>query len=149
MCVGLYSDSHSLSCPVCSATAYFGLLEILAPKEGETLVVSGAAGAVGSIVGQLAKLKGSRVVGRWCVWCVSSSRLIAIPNNVSGFAGSDEKVAYLKELGFDAAYNYKTVKSVSEALKEACPKGIDMYFDNVRMGVYCVNAVLCGMSSTL
>ena len=58
------------SCPVCSATAYFGLFEILAPKEGETLVVSGAAGAVGSIVGQLAKLKGSRVVGRWCVWCV-------------------------------------------------------------------------------
>ena len=70
MCVGLHSDSHSLSCPVCSATAYFGLFEILAPKEGETLVVSGAAGAVGSIVGQLAKLKGSRVIGRWCVWCV-------------------------------------------------------------------------------
>ena len=76
---------------------------------------------------------------------VSSSRLIAIPNNDAGFAGSDEKVAYLKELGFDAAYNYKTVKSVSEALKEACPNGIDMYFDNVRD--YC--AVLCGMSSTL
>ena len=59
-------------------------------------------------------------------------RLTAIPNNDVGFAGSDEKVAYLKELGFDAAYNYKTVKSVSEALKEACPNGIDMYFDNVR-----------------
>ena len=53
-------------------------------------------------------------------------------NCASGFAGSDDKVAYLKELGFDAAYNYKTVKSVSEALKEACPKGIDMYYDNVR-----------------
>ena len=58
-------------------------------------------------------------------------RLTAIPNNVSGFAGSDEKVAYLKELGFDAAYNYKTVKSVSEALKEGCPNGIDMYYENV------------------
>ena len=66
----LCSDSHSLSRTVCSATAYFGLFEILAPKEGETLVVSGAAGAVGSIVGQLAKLKGCRVVGRWCVWFV-------------------------------------------------------------------------------
>ena len=53
-------------------------------------------------------------------------------NCASGFAGSDDKVAYLKELGFDAAYNYKTVKSVSQTLKEACPKGIDMYFDNVR-----------------
>ena len=75
MWVGLHNDSHSLSCPVCSATAYFGLFEILKPKEGETLVVSGAAGAVGSIVGQLAKLKGCRVVGRWCVWCVSSSKV--------------------------------------------------------------------------
>ena len=50
----------------------------------------------------------------------------------SGFAGSDAKIAYLKELGFDAAYNYKTIKSLEETLKEACPKGIDMFFDNVR-----------------
>jgi prostaglandin reductase 1 len=96
------------------ATAYFGVLEILTPKEGETMVVNGAAGAVGSVVGQLAKIKGCRVIG---------------------FAGSDEKVAYLKELGFDAAYNYKTVSSLSDALKEGCPNGIDMYFDNVS---YCM-----------
>jgi prostaglandin reductase 1 len=92
------------------ATAYFGLYEILTPKEGETIVVSGAAGAVGSAVGQLAKLKGCRVVG---------------------FAGSEEKVAYLKEIGFDVAYNYKKVESLFAALKEGCPNGIDMYFDNV------------------
>ena len=51
---------------------------------------------------------------------------------VTGFAGSDAKVAHLKELGFDAAYNYKTISSIEQALKEACPKGIDLYFDNVR-----------------
>ncbi|MFZ3580147.1 NADP-dependent oxidoreductase [Virgibacillus sp. DJP39] len=91
-------------------TAYFGLLDIGQPKDGETVVVSGAAGAVGSIVGQIAKIKGAYVVG---------------------IAGSDEKTAYLiNELGFDAAINYKT-QDVRTALSEACPKGIDVYFENV------------------
>ena len=92
-------------------TAYFGLIDIGKPKAGETVVVSGAAGAVGSIVGQIAKLKGCRVVG---------------------IAGSDEKTAYLKnELGFDEAINYKTTADLREALNAACPDGIDIYFDNV------------------
>jgi NADPH-dependent curcumin reductase CurA len=91
-------------------TAYFGLLDICQPREGETVVVSGAAGAVGSVVGQIAKIKGCRVVG---------------------IAGSDEKTAYLRdELGFDAVINYKT-DDVPEALKEACADGVDVYFDNV------------------
>jgi NADPH-dependent curcumin reductase CurA len=92
-------------------TAYFGLLEIGQPKEGETVVVSGAAGAVGMAVGQIAKIKGCRVIG---------------------IAGSDEKVKYLvDELGFDGAFNYKTTKNYVEELKKLCPKGIDVYFDNV------------------
>ncbi len=92
-------------------TAYFGLLEIARPKPGETVVVSGAAGAVGSLVGQIAKNKGCRVVG---------------------IAGSDYKIDYItNELGFDAAFNYKTVSDYSEKLKEICPDGIDVYFDNV------------------
>jgi leukotriene B4 12-hydroxydehydrogenase/15-oxo-prostaglandin 13-reductase len=92
-------------------TAYFGLLAICDPKEGETVVVSGAAGAVGSIVGQIAKIKGCRVVG---------------------IAGADDKCALLTdELGFDAAFNYKTVKDYRGKLKELCPSGIDVYFDNV------------------
>lgn len=91
-------------------TAYFGLLDIGKPKASETVVVSGAAGAVGSIVGQIAKIKGARVVG---------------------IAGSDEKVKFLiDELGFDAAINYNT-QDVGTALQEACPKGIDVYFENV------------------
>ena len=95
---------------LCRATSYFGLLELCNPKAGETLVVNAAAGAVGSAVGQIGKIKGMRVVG---------------------FAGSDEKVAYLKTLGFDAAYNYKTVSSLTDALKEGCPNGVDVFFDNV------------------
>ncbi len=92
-------------------TAYFGLLDIGQPKKGETVVVSGAAGAVGMTVGQIAKIKGCRVVG---------------------IAGSDEKTAYLvQELGFDAAINYKTTADLREALKAACPNGVDIYFDNV------------------
>ena len=92
-------------------TAYFGLLDIGQPKEGETVVVSGAAGAVGTVVCQLAKIKGCRVVGT---------------------AGSDEKNRYLhEELGVDAAINYKTAGDMRKALQEACPKGIDVYFDNV------------------
>lgn len=91
-------------------TAYFGLLDIGKPKEGETVVVSGAAGAVGSVVGQIAKIKGAYVVG---------------------IAGSDEKVNYLlEELGFDAVINYKT-EDINEALAKACPNGIDVYYENV------------------
>lgn len=91
-------------------TAYFGLLEIGAPKEGETVVISGAAGATGSVAGQIAKLHGCRVVG---------------------IAGSEEKCRWLtEELGFDAAINYRT-ENVGKALAQACPNGIDVYFDNV------------------
>jgi NADPH-dependent curcumin reductase CurA len=90
-------------------TAYFGLLEVGKPKEGETVVVSGAAGAVGLVVGQIAKIKGCRVVG---------------------IAGGKEKCEYLKTLGFDAAIDYKN-EDVKKGLKEHCPKGIDVYFDNV------------------
>jgi NADPH-dependent curcumin reductase CurA len=91
-------------------TAYFGLLEVGAPKEGETVVVSGAAGAVGSVVGQIAKLKGCRVVG---------------------IAGGPEKCEWITgELGFDAAIDYKS-EGVDTALREHCPEGVDVYFDNV------------------
>ncbi|XP_077977783.1 prostaglandin reductase 1-like [Glandiceps talaboti] len=90
-------------------TAYFGFLDICQPKEGETLVVNGAAGAVGSLVGQIAKIKGCRVIG---------------------YAGSDEKVTFLKKLGFDEAFNYKKV-DLDESLKKAAPNGVDLYFDNV------------------
>ncbi len=92
-------------------TAYFGLLEIGDPQAGETVVVSGAAGAVGSLVGQIAKIKGCRAVG---------------------IAGADDKISYLTgELGFDGAFNYKTESNYSEKLKTLCPKGVDVYFDNV------------------
>jgi NADPH:quinone reductase len=92
-------------------TAYFGLLDVCQPKPGETVLVSGAAGAVGSVVGQIAKVHGCRVVG---------------------VAGSDEKVDYLTgELGFDAAFNYKGVTDYVRKVKEVCPEGIDVYFDNV------------------
>jgi NADPH-dependent curcumin reductase len=91
-------------------TAYFGLLDIGKPEAGQTVVVSGAAGAVGQLVGQIAKLKGARAVG---------------------IAGDDAKCEYVTgELGFDAAINYKT-ESVPQALRAACPDGIDVYFDNV------------------
>jgi len=92
-------------------TAYFGFLDICQPKPGETVVVSGAAGAVGSLVGQIAKIKSCRAVG---------------------VAGADEKVSWLvNDLGFDAAFNYKTTDNYVEKLKELCPNGIDCYFDNV------------------
>jgi NADPH-dependent curcumin reductase CurA len=95
---------------VVGPTAYFGLLDIGQPKGGETVVVSAAAGAVGSIVGQIAKIKGCRVVG---------------------LAGTNEKCAWIKEdLGFDATINYRT-EDVPKALAAACPNGIDVYFDNV------------------
>ena len=91
-------------------TAYFGLLDVGKPRAGETLVVSGAAGAVGSIVGQIGKIVGCRVVG---------------------IAGTDAKCAWLTDdLGFDAAVNYKT-ESVARKLHKHCPDGIDVIFENV------------------
>ena len=95
---------------VAGLTAYFGLLEIGKPKQGETVVVSAAAGSVGSIVGQIARIKGCRVVG---------------------IAGGKDKCHWLtSELGFDAAVDYKD-GAVFKALRAAAPKGIDVYFDNV------------------
>jgi NADPH-dependent curcumin reductase CurA len=92
-------------------SAYFGLLDVCDPKPGETVVVSGAAGAVGSVVGQIAKIKGCRTVG---------------------IAGGDDKVEWIKrECGFDAAFNYKTATDYSATLRDLCPNGIDVYFDNV------------------
>jgi NADPH-dependent curcumin reductase CurA len=91
-------------------TAYFGILEVGKIKEGDRVLVSGAAGAVGSVVGQIAKIKGCTVVG---------------------IAGGPEKCKYLvEELGFDAAIDYKS-ENIKVAIKEKCPKGIDVYFDNV------------------
>jgi len=91
-------------------TAYFGLLDIGQPKEGETVVVSAAAGAVGAVAGQIAKIKGCRVVG---------------------IAGGPDKCRYVvDELGFDAAIDYKG-EDVRAGLARHCPKGVDIYFDNV------------------
>lgn len=94
-----------------SNTAYFGLTEICRPQVGETVVVSGAAGAVGNQVGQIAKIMGCKVVG---------------------LAGSDEKCEWLESIGFDRAINYKTCDNIKRALAEAAPQKIDCYFDNVR-----------------
>lgn len=95
-----------------SLTAYFGLLKIGDPKAGETVVVSGAAGATGSVVGQIAKIKGARVIG---------------------IAGSDEKVNYItKELGFDVGLNYKA-PDFKEKFLEATKDHIDVYFDNGKL----------------
>ncbi|WP_282179936.1 NADP-dependent oxidoreductase [Maribacter stanieri] len=92
-------------------TAFLGLHEIGKPKKRETLVVSGAAGAVGSVVGQIGKILGL---------------------NVIGIAGTDEKIDMLKsEFGFDHGINYKTTKDMKAAIKEAAPNGVDIYFDNV------------------
>ena len=92
-------------------TAFLGLHEIGKPKKGETLVVSGAAGAVGSVVGQIGKILGL---------------------NVIGIAGTDEKIDMLKsEFGFDHGINYKTTNDMKAAIKEAAPNGVDIYFDNV------------------
>jgi NADPH-dependent curcumin reductase len=91
-------------------TSYFGLMDLGQPKEGETLLVSGAAGSVGSLVGQIGKIKGMRVVG---------------------IAGSDEKCEWLlKELGFDAAVNYRSI-DFHDQLRKACPFGVDVAFENV------------------
>jgi NADPH-dependent curcumin reductase CurA len=94
---------------VVGPTAYFGLIDVGRPVAGETVVVSAAAGAVGSLVGQIAKIQGCRAVG---------------------VTGSDAKCRRLTELGFDAAIDYHT-QDLSLALERACPKGIDVYFDNV------------------
>ncbi len=92
-------------------TAYFGLLDVACPKAGETVMISGGAGAVGSVAGQIAKIKGCRVVGT---------------------AGSDAKINYMVgELGYDAAFNYRSIENYFDALREMCPDGIDVYFDNV------------------
>lgn len=106
-----------LGMPGC--TAYCGLLKVGHPKPGETVVVSAASGAVGALVGQIALLKGCRVVG---------------------IAGSDTKCSYVRdELGLDVSINYKT-QNLDEALSAACPDGIDVYFDNV--GGIVVDAVM-------
>ncbi len=109
-------------------TAWYGLVKIIAPKEGETLVVTAASGAVGSAFGALAKARGCRVVG---------------------IAGGADKCRYVtEELGFDACIDYKQhpdVKSMSAALKEACPKGIDGYFENV--GGYIFDAVMLRLNA--
>ena len=92
-------------------TAYFGLMHIGKPKTGETVVVSGAAGAVGTVVGQIAALQGCHVVG---------------------IAGSDEKINMLKDdFNYNDAINYKTTSDIKKAVAEACPDGVDIYFDNV------------------
>jgi NADPH:quinone reductase len=92
-------------------TAYIGLMDIGRPKAGETVVVSGAAGAVGIIVGQIAKIQGCRVIG---------------------IAGSDEKTKLLKEeYGFDNTINYKSTSNLKAAIQRLCPEGVDVYFDNV------------------
>ncbi len=92
-------------------TAYFGLLDVCRPQPGETVVVSGAAGAVGSIVGQIAKIKRCRAIG---------------------IVGSNDKVRFLtRDLGFDAAFNARETENYAARLKELCPNGVDVYFDNI------------------
>ena len=92
-------------------TAYFGLLDVCGVKAGDTVVVSGAAGAVGATVGQIAKIKGARAVG---------------------IAGGQRKIDYVRnECGFDAAFDYKTTPDYAAALRELCPNRVDVYFDNV------------------
>ena len=118
-------------------TAYFGLLEVGRPKAGDTVLVSAAAGAVGSVVGQIAKMQGCRVVG---------------------MAGSDDKCRWLQqELGFDAVINYKTCSDYQGAIRGACPQGVDVYFDNVGGEILdatllCLNkyarVAVCGWIST-
>ena len=105
-------------------TAYFGLLEVGKPRAGETVVVSAAAGAVGSVVGQIARMQGCRVVG---------------------MAGTDDKCAWLTdELGFDVAINYRSCEDYSAAIAAACPDGVDVYFDNV--GGDILDAALANMN---
>jgi NADPH-dependent curcumin reductase len=90
-------------------TAYFGLLDVGRPRPGEMVVVSAASGAVGQLVGQIAKLAGCRAVA---------------------IAGSEDKLQWCREIGFDAGINYKKATDLTAAVKESCPKGIDVFFDN-------------------
>ncbi len=130
---GLPADAVLSVLALPGLTAYQGLMNMANPKAGETLVVSGAAGSVGSMVGQIAKAEGLRVIGT---------------------AGSDEKCRWLEdELGFDKAINYKTA-NLEEALAEAAPEGVDVYFENtggpVQLAVFdLMNAhgriIVCGM----
>ena len=97
-------------------TAYFGLNRIGKPKEGDTLLVTGAAGAVGTVVGQIGKIMGCKVIG---------------------VAGTDEKVSMLKDkFGYDTAINYKKTSDMQAALAEAAPEGIDVFFDNVGGSIF-------------
>lgn len=108
-------EKKSVPLLFCRQTAYFGFLEICKPKEGETVVVSGAAGAVGSHVGQIAKIKGC---------------------NVIGITGSEEKGVHLvKHFGFDGYINYKN-DDIDKKLQQLAPDGVDCYFDNVRAKTY-------------
>ena len=105
-------------------TAYLGLEKIGKPQKGETILVSGAAGAVGSVVGQIGKIKNCRVVG---------------------IAGSEEKIVRIQEkFGLDAGINYKTTDDIKKAIAEACPNGVDVYFDNV--GGEILDAALANMN---
>jgi NADPH-dependent curcumin reductase CurA len=103
-------------------TAFFGMFEIGKPKEGNVVLVSSAAGTVGATAGQIAKILGCTAIG---------------------LAGSDAKCTYLKEIGFDAAINYKTAGDLTAAFKQAAPKGIDIYFDNV--GAETLDAAIVNM----
>ena len=117
-------------------TAYFSLLEIGKPKSGETVVVSAASGAVGSVVGQLAKSYGCRVIG---------------------IVGNELKSEYItKKLGFDGAINYRLYENIKAPLRELCPDGVDIYFDNVGGGItdavmnslaFRARIIVCGMIS--
>ena len=98
---------HCLGMP--GLTAYFGLLDVCKAKQGDTVFVTGAAGAVGSVVGQIAKIKGCRVIGT---------------------AGSDQKIKYITDLGYDGGFNYKTTENPFSDIKKLCPAGIDCFFDN-------------------
>lgn len=105
-------------------TAYIGLFEIGRPKPGDTVVVSAASGAVGQVAGQIARLMGARVVA---------------------VAGSDAKLAYCRSIGFDAGVNYRTAPDLAAAVAEACPRGVDFFFDNTGGPIH--DAVLANLAN--
>jgi hypothetical protein len=107
---GIPLEYHLHSLGMTGVTAYYGLLDICKPQEGETVLVSTASGAVGMLVAQIAKLKGCKVYG---------------------IAGGQKKIDFVKKLGCDGVLDYKTVDNMDEAIKKLCPDGIDVYFDNV------------------